>query len=77
MDFLPKKLDIFLSAHTKMCKMAKKHCQFNHNFVMIPFESLGWGALGFTDLIRRADMNSPRNKQSAKILMTQYTMICI
>ena len=44
---------------------------------MIPFESLGWGALGFTDLIRRADMNSPRIKRSGKILLTLFTLICI
>ena len=44
---------------------------------MIPLESLGWGALGFTDLIRRADMNSPRIKRSGKILLTLFTLICI
>ena len=44
---------------------------------MIRLESLGWGALGFTDLIRRADMNSPRIKRSGKILLTLFTLICI
>ena len=77
MDYMPKKMYIFLCAPTKICKISKKHCQFNNNFVMIPFESLGWGALGFTDLIRRADMNSPRIKRSGKILLTLFTLICI
>ena len=77
MDYMPKKMYIFLCAPTKMCKMSKIHCQFNDNFVMIRLESLGWGALGFTDLIRRADMNSPRIKRSGKILLTLFTLICI
>ena len=77
MDYMPKKMYIFLCAPTKMCKMSKIHCQFNDNFVMIRLEFLGWGALGFTDLIRRADMNSPRIKRSGKILLTLFTLICI
>ena len=77
MDYMPKKMYIFLCAPTKMCKMSKIHCQFNDNFVIIRLESFGWGALGFTDLIRRADMNSPRIKRSGKILLTLFTLICI